>query len=150
VISVGALHLAIQPWRARFDVDVLDAPVQDVPVEPGLELRPVVGLKDLHSEGQALEHVVHELDSRLLVEAVADLEHPKPRAVIDRGELVVLLPGALQRSHEADVDLDPVARQGPLVPLTPVLVPWMAEALVALLGSEYLVAPIQHTDILDV
>ena len=35
------------------NVDVVDAVVDDVPVEPGLELGPVVGLDRVDLEGQA-------------------------------------------------------------------------------------------------
>ncbi|HYU63692.1 MAG TPA: hypothetical protein VEN12_07900 [Verrucomicrobiae bacterium] len=38
VDSMRPLDLAIQPWRGRLDVDVLDAAIQDVPVESRLEL----------------------------------------------------------------------------------------------------------------
>jgi len=38
VDSMRPLDLAIQPWRGRLDVYVLDAAIQDVPVESGLEL----------------------------------------------------------------------------------------------------------------
>jgi len=41
VDPVGSFDLAVQPRGARPDVDVLDAPVEDVPVEGGLELRAV-------------------------------------------------------------------------------------------------------------
>src|SRR3990170_4515249 len=108
VDSVRALDLAVEPGGTRLDVDVLNPSVQDVPVEARLELRAVVGLDDLHPEGQTLEDVVDELDRRLLVQSVVDLQYPEPRAIIDGGELVVALPGALQRRDELHIDLDPV------------------------------------------
>ena len=37
VDAVGAFDLAVEPRGAGFDVDVVDAFVEDVPVEPGLE-----------------------------------------------------------------------------------------------------------------
>jgi hypothetical protein len=69
---------------------VADAFVQDVPVEAGAELDAVVGLDDLDSEGQAFQHVVEELDGRLLVELRVDAQDAQPGAVVDGGELVVL------------------------------------------------------------
>ncbi len=42
VDPMGSLHLAVQPPSARFDVDVGDAPIQEVPVEGPLEFGPAV------------------------------------------------------------------------------------------------------------
>src|SRR5829696_8405604 len=44
VDAVGALDLAVEPGRPGLDVDMADAPIQDMPVEAGTELNPVVGL----------------------------------------------------------------------------------------------------------
>ena len=46
VDAVGPFDLAVEPWGAGLDVDVAGASVQDVPVEAGAELGPVVGLDD--------------------------------------------------------------------------------------------------------
>jgi len=131
VDPVGPLDLSVEPRRGRLDVDVPDPSVQDVVVELRAELGAVVGLDHLDLEWQLLEHVVQEPDRGALVEPVVDPKDPDPRAVIDRGELVVLLPRALQRSDELHVDLHPVAGQRLLVPLPPVDV-----APVALGGGE--------------
>ena len=64
---------------------MLEAFVQEVPVEAGLELGAVVGL-DLHDfEGQLLEHIVDESDCGLLVEAFVDPQNSEASAVIDGG-----------------------------------------------------------------
>jgi hypothetical protein len=76
--AVGPFDLAVEPWGAWLDVDMAGAPVQDVPVEAGAELGPVVGLDDLHPEGEPLQEVVEELDGRLLVELRIDAQHPQP------------------------------------------------------------------------
>jgi hypothetical protein len=55
--AVGPLDLAVQPRRPRLDVDMAGAFVQDVPVEAGAELDPVVGLDDLDPERQPLQQV---------------------------------------------------------------------------------------------
>jgi hypothetical protein len=54
-------YLAVEPRRGRLDVHVLDAAVEDVPVEGGLELGTVVGLDHLDPEGRLLEHVVNAI-----------------------------------------------------------------------------------------
>jgi hypothetical protein len=70
---------------------VAGALVQDVPVEAGAELGPVVGLDDLDPERQPLQHIVQELDGGLLVELGIAAQHAQPGAVVDGGELVVRL-----------------------------------------------------------
>jgi hypothetical protein len=88
---------------------VADAAVEQVPVEGTLELGAVVGLDDLDPERELLEDVVEELDRGLLVVAWVDPQHADAGAVVDRGVLVVLLPGAGKRFDELHVDLDAVA-----------------------------------------
>src|SRR5665213_195632 len=122
-----SFDLAVQPRRRRPDVHVLDAFVEHVPVEPGLELGAVVRLDHLDPEGELLEDVVNELDRCDLVEAIVDSQDPEPGAIVDRRELVVLLPSSGQGSNELDVDLDAMTWLGLLVALPAVLV-----ALVAL------------------
>jgi hypothetical protein len=46
-----------------------------------------VGLDDLHPERQPRQHIIQELDGRLLVELRIDAQHPQPGAIIDGGEL---------------------------------------------------------------
>jgi len=62
VDSVRSLYFSIEPRRGRLDVDVGDAPVEQVPVERRPEFAAVVRLDRLHPERQLLQHVVHELD----------------------------------------------------------------------------------------
>jgi hypothetical protein len=52
----------------------------------------VVGLDHLDLERELLKHIVQEPDGSLLVQPVVDPQDPDPGAVIDRGELIVLLP----------------------------------------------------------
>ena len=72
---------------------------EHVPVELRLELGAVVGLDHLDAERQLLQDVVEELDRGLLVVARVDPQHPEPGAVVDRGELVVLLACALDAAR---------------------------------------------------
>src|SRR2546429_5577773 len=72
VDAMRALDLAVEAWRRGSDVDVLEALIEQVPMEAGLELGAVVGL-DLHDlERQLLEDVVDKADSGLLVQALVD------------------------------------------------------------------------------
>ena len=65
---------------------------------------PVKELDHLDGERGLLHDVVDELDRGALVQPVLDAKDPDPDAVIDRGELVVLLARTLQRIHELHVD----------------------------------------------
>mgnify|MGYP001820665967 CR=1 FL=1 len=86
-----ALDLAVEAWGRGLDVDVADAPVEQVVVEGRPGLGPVVGLDDLDPEGQLREDLVDEADGRSLVGPVVDAQDPDAGAVVDGGELVVLL-----------------------------------------------------------
>jgi hypothetical protein len=92
---VRALDFAVEVRRCGFDVGVRDVFVEHVPMELGLEIGAVVGLHDLDAKRQALQDVVEELDSGLLIAARVDPQHTQPGAVVDGGELVVLRPSAL-------------------------------------------------------
>ena len=106
---MGAFHLAVEPGRERFDVDVADPTIQKMPVESGLEFGSVVRLDRLDLEGELLEDVVDELDGTLLVEALKDAQDPQPGAVVNGCELVVTLSRALEGFDELHIDLDLVA-----------------------------------------
>ena len=72
VDAVRPLDFAVESRRRWPDVDVLDAFVQEMPVEASLELGSIVSL-DLHDfERQLLEDIVDEFDRGLLVEAFVD------------------------------------------------------------------------------
>ena len=132
VDPVRPLHLAVETWGTRFDVAVPDPLVEHVEVEQGAEFGSVICLDDLDHEGESLEHVVDELDGRLLVEGPVDTQHAEPGAVVDGGELEVLLVGrSLDGLDELHVDLDLVARELLLVTL-----PTLLEALVALSSDQ--------------
>jgi hypothetical protein len=111
---------------------VPDAAVEQVPVERRLEFGSVVRLDHLDPERKLIQQEVGELDRGLLVELVVDPQHPQPGAVVDGGELVILLAArARQRRDELDVDLDGVTRHRLLIPF-----PLAIVALVPLGGRE--------------
>ena len=126
VDPVRALDLSVEPRRAWSDVHVLDAEILNMPVERGTELRAVVGLDALDAEGERLQNVVDELDRGLLAEALIHPQHAKARAVVDRRELVVPAPRALERRDELHVELQLVAGLGLLVALPALVVRHMA------------------------
>jgi hypothetical protein len=67
VDAMRPFDFAVEPRRSGTDVDVLDAFVQEVPVEASLELGSIVGL-DIHDfERQLLEDIVDKPDSGLLI-----------------------------------------------------------------------------------
>ncbi len=67
VDPVRSLHLAVESGGRRPDVDVADAPVEDVVVELGSELASVVGLDHVDPKRQPGEEIVEELECGLLV-----------------------------------------------------------------------------------
>ena len=108
---VGPLNFSVQPGCAGSDLDVIDALVQQVPVERLPELLPVVGVHLVDLEWQLREYVVDELDRGLLVVAGICAQYPDASAVIDRGVLVVALlaAGLAEWFDECHVDLQLVA-----------------------------------------
>src|SRR5216684_3542223 len=104
--------------------------VQEMPVERGLEFGPVIGLDLLDPKWELLEDIVGEVDGSLLVQLPVDLQDPKPGAVVDGRELVVLLAHAAAGIDELDVDLNGEAGSLLLVPL-----PALLMALVTLGGG---------------
>lgn len=117
VDAVRAFHLAVQPWRAWLDVDVLDVLVAQVPVECGLKLRAVVRLDHVDPKRQTAGNFVDELSSRLLGTRVIDLQNPDASAVVDGGELVEPPGRAWDALQELNVDLHAVSGLLLLVPL---------------------------------
>jgi hypothetical protein len=90
VNAVGSFDLAVEPWCAGFDADVVDAGIEQVPVERGAEFGAVVCLDPLDGERQFGHHVVDEGDGGLLVAARVGPQHAESGAIVDGGELVVL------------------------------------------------------------
>jgi hypothetical protein len=91
-------------------------------MEARLELGAVVGLDNEDSEGQAPKDFIDKSDGGGLVARVADLKHPNPRAIVDRGELKQPFLGAGDPLEEFHVQLQPVAWLRLLVALPPFLV----------------------------
>lgn len=60
--KVGPLNFSIEFWSTRLYVAVLHAKVPYMPIEPGLELVPVVRLDRMDSEGELLDHVIHKVN----------------------------------------------------------------------------------------
>lgn len=66
VDAVRSFDLAVQSRRVRPDAHVADALVEQMPVEGRAEFRAIIGLDLLDVERQLGQHVVDELDRRLL------------------------------------------------------------------------------------
>lgn len=121
--SLGVAGI-MQVWRMPRSRTCQQKPVRG--------LGTVVCMDRLSPERQPLQHVVRELDGGLLVVPRADAQHPDAGAVVDGGELVVLLGGdTWDRGDELDADLHLVAGLGLLRAL-----PALFVALVALVGRQ--------------
>ena len=69
VDAVGSLDLAVEAGRGGLDVDVVDAAVEDVPVEGDWNSAPLSVWIDSTWNGSFWQDVVEELDRGLLVVA---------------------------------------------------------------------------------
>src|SRR5687767_3420862 len=118
-------------WGPRPDVHVADVELLEMPVKVGLEFGAVVRLNDMHAEGQSPENVVDEGDGCSLIAGVVDLQHAKPGAVVDRGELVEASARAWNPLEKLDVDLQAMARLRLFVPR-----PAVRLAAVLLIGGQ--------------
>jgi hypothetical protein len=86
--AMRALHLAIQAWRARADVDVPNVSRLEMAVELRLEFGAVVGLHHVYPERQPAHDLVDELHGRVLVARAVDLQGANPGAIVDSRELI--------------------------------------------------------------
>lgn len=123
VDPMGTFDLAIEPGGGRFDIDVIDALIEQVPVEDLPELFAVIGLDLLDLERQFREHMVDEPDRSLLVMGRIGPQHPQSSAVINRRVLVVTLlaSGLPKWLNELHIDLQRMAWALLLVTLPPCL-----------------------------
>jgi len=65
--SMGAFDFPIELRRSRFDVNMLDALVFDMPVKLSLKLMPPVDSDRVDAERKLLDDIIHELDGARLV-----------------------------------------------------------------------------------
>lgn len=63
---MGPFHLAVQPWRTRFDVGVPYAQVLQMPVEFDLKFMTVIGPNCIDAKRELGNDVIHEVDRILL------------------------------------------------------------------------------------
>ena len=59
---MGMLDLTVELWGCALDVGMADALILDIPVDPGLELMPVVGPDLLDAERELSDGVIDEVD----------------------------------------------------------------------------------------
>lgn len=64
---MGSLKFAVKTRKTRFDVDMTNSQVFDMPVETSLELMIVIGSHGMDPKGKPLNHMVNELDGSLLI-----------------------------------------------------------------------------------
>ena len=65
--SVGPFDFPVELRGSRFDVDMLDAQVFHMPVEPRLKFVTPIGSDRVDPERKLLDHVIHKLDGTRLV-----------------------------------------------------------------------------------
>ena len=125
---VGAFDFAVESRCGRFDLDVTDALIEQMPVEDLYEFLAVVGLDLLDLERQFREHMVDESNCGLLVVGRVGAEHSQSGAVVDGCVLVVALlaSGLPEWLNELHIDLQRMAWALLLVTLPPGLLAFVA------------------------
>src|SRR5579872_41546 len=101
----GNACLPVRVWASRSDVSMLNPLVENVPVELGPKLRPVVRLKALDTKGKLTEDIIDKGDCTLLGVRIEDLQHAQPRAAINDRVLVVPSGTSRHGGEEFHVDL---------------------------------------------
>ncbi len=85
ISAVRAFDFTVQLRRTRFDIDVPNAFVFDVPVKLGLELVPPVSSDTLHTKRERFQYMIDECDRVLLRVARIDLQGPDSGCVVNGG-----------------------------------------------------------------
>ena len=67
VCTMLAFNLSVESWGVRFDVDVINPEVFDMPMKFGLELVAVVCANHAHAKWELGQDVIDEFDRVLLV-----------------------------------------------------------------------------------
>jgi hypothetical protein len=108
VDPMAPFDLPVEPRPMRFDIDVLDAFIQNMPMELVPELRAVVRLDHFRMERQSRENIIDELNRGFLIASLIDLQHPNARAVID-GRILIMPPSCSRNPRqELHIELDPM------------------------------------------
>ena len=99
--------LAIELRGPRLAVDVLNALIDQMPMELRLELVATVGSDGVNPERERLDHIVEEVDGVLLGMPWVNLDGADARGVINGRELVATrrLAGLVSQLQERDIQL---------------------------------------------
>ena len=111
VRSVRSFHLAVELWRAAFDIGVADTQVLDVPVEFGLELMTVICPDLSDAERELVNGVIHEVDRVGLSVLFVNLQGPNTCRVVNCSVLETpnLLTPFLNEYQGLNIHLDVMA-----------------------------------------
>ena len=85
---MGSLDLPVELRRARFDINMSDPLVFDVPVKVRLKFMSPIGSNRVNAERELLDHMIDEIDGAFLVVAQVDSESSDSCGIIDCGVLI--------------------------------------------------------------
>lgn len=85
--SMRPFDFAIELRCSRFDVDMLNAVIFNMPVETGLKLMSPVGSDHIDAEWELADNIVDELDGTRLIMIRIDLQGANARRIVDGGVL---------------------------------------------------------------
>ena len=86
--AMRALDFPVELRCARFDIDMADPLVGQMPVKQGLELMPAIRADGVNPERKLPHDVIDERDGVLLRVSAVDAQRADPRGVIDGRVLV--------------------------------------------------------------
>jgi hypothetical protein len=110
--SVRPFHLAVELRGPRFDVNMPDSSVLDMPMKEGLELMTSIRADCVDAKGELVDDIVDELDRVVLIVTVVDLERPDSSCVIDGSVLKAThsMPSWSLETHNLHVCLNMMTR----------------------------------------
>ena len=85
---MGSLDLAVELRRARFNINMSDSLVFNMPVEVSLPFMASIRPDCVNAERKLLDDVVDEINGTLLVVLLVDLKRTDPSGVIDGRVLI--------------------------------------------------------------
>jgi hypothetical protein len=78
-----SLHLAVEVGRARFDINMPDPFVFDMPVKLCLEFVAPIGTDGVYSKWEFFDHIIDKRYGILLIMELVDLQRSYPCSVIN-------------------------------------------------------------------
>ena len=93
-LAIGSLYLTVELWWSRFDVNMTDALVFDVPIELVLTFMAEIGTNHLYTKRECLDDEIGYFYGIVLGVGNRDLQCLDPYGIIDVGAFLTSQPCA--------------------------------------------------------